>query len=46
MKTIEIYFEDLNQDAQKLYADVFAGAINTNSPIFIVEREDEEEKTK
>lgn len=42
MKTIEIYFEDLNQDSQKLYADVFDGAINTNSPIFIVEREDEE----
>ena len=41
MKTINIYFEDLNQDSQILYKDVFEGAINTDSPIAIIEVEDE-----
>lgn len=41
--TIEIYFEDLNQDAQKLYGKALCGAINTSSPIAIIEVEDEAE---
>lgn len=43
MKTIEIYFDDLNQDTQKLYRSALQASINTSSPIAIIELEDDEE---
>lgn len=41
MKTISIYFEDLNKEAQEKYKDDFEGPRNVNAPIAIMDIEDE-----
>lgn len=42
MRTINIYFEDLNEEKQNEHRKDFEGCINVNSPIAIIDLEDEE----
>jgi hypothetical protein len=44
MKKIEIYFEDLKPEIQEKYKKWLEGSINTNSPICIIEIEEEEDQ--
>ena len=49
MKTMEIYFEDLNEEAQKRFAKTFGPPEEMNADLFplaIVEIEDSEEEAE
>ncbi len=47
MKTMEIYFDDLNEEAQKRFAEIFGRPEEMNldlAPLAIVEMEDTEDE--
>lgn len=44
MKTFEIYFEDLTQEAQQAYMDFIGDEINEIIPIASISIEEDEEK--
>ncbi len=49
MRTMEIYFRDLNEEAQERFAEIFGAPEEMNVDLFplaIVEMEDEEEEEK